>query len=378
MGDGTRLRAFGGLCLARFRESYRESEVVFWRFIFPIILSFCLGLAFRNRPAEVLSTAVVEGPGAAEVAARLREAPGLKVAILSAGEASRALTMGKVEVVVVAGPAPLAPGAGGLEYGLDPSRPEAAVARARVDDPLQRAAGRRDPLASLDRPVVEPGGRYIDFLIPGIMGMNLMSGGMWGGGFNLVDMRVKKRPKRLTATPQHPADFMAPPMAGRVAFMALEVSFLLAFGRLAFGVPLRGSVAAVLAVGTVGALAFGGIGVLVASRARRIETVTGLMNVIMMPMFICSGIFFSADRFPDALQPAIRALPLTALNDALRAVILEGAGLSSQAGRLVLLPAWGGPRLVAGPPLSRWNQGSPPPPPPPGTRPRPARPPALA
>src|SRR5258708_20106680 len=221
MGDGTRLRAFGALCLARFREFYRESEVVFWSFIFPIILSFCLGLAFRNRPAEVLKGARVEGPGAAGVAARLREAPGLKVVILSEREASRALTMGKVEVVVVAGPAPLAPGAGGLEYGLDPSRPEAAVARARVDDPLQRAAGRRDPLASLDRPVVEPGGRYIDFLIPGIMGMNLMSGGMWGGGFNLGGMRVKKLPKPLPPPPLAPRALMAPPNPARLSLPAL-------------------------------------------------------------------------------------------------------------------------------------------------------------
>jgi ABC-type multidrug transport system permease subunit len=355
MGDGARLRAFGALCLARFREFYRESEVVFWSFIFPIILSFGLGLAFRNRPAEVLNAALVEGAGAAEVAARLRETPGFKVVILSEAEASRALTMGRVEVVVVAGPAPLAPGGRGLEYRLDPSRPEAVAARARVDDALQRAAGRRDPLASHDRPLLEPGGRYIDFLIPGIMGMNLMSGGMWGVGFNLVDMRIKKLLKRLTATPMHRADFMAAQMAVRVAFMALEVSFLLAFGRLAFGVPLRGSVAAVLVVGAVGALAFGGIGLLVASRARRIETVTGLMNVIMMPMFICSGIFFSADRFPDALQPVIRALPLTALNDALRAVILEGATLASQGGRLLLLAAWGGLSFAAGLRLFRWN-----------------------
>jgi ABC-2 type transport system permease protein len=353
MRESPRLRAFSALCLARFREFYRESEVVFWSFIFPIILSICLGLAFRNRPAEVLSAAVVEGPGADELAETLRGTPGLKVGVLPEAEASRALTLGRVEVVVV--PKPTPPASPALEYRLDLSRPEAVVARARVDDALQRAAGRRDPLASSDRPVVEPGGRYIDFLIPGIIGMNLMSGGMWGVGFNLVDMRIKKLLKRLTATPMRRGDFMAAQMAVRVAFMVLEVSFLLTFARLAFGVPLRGSLAAVLAVGLVGALSFGGIGLLVASRARRIETVTGLMNVIMMPMFICSGIFFSADRFPDALQPLVRALPLTALNDALRAVILEGASLPSQARRLLLLLAWGGLSFVSGLRLFRWN-----------------------
>jgi ABC-type multidrug transport system permease subunit len=201
----------------------------------------------------------------------------------------------------------------------------------------------------------EPGGRYIDFLIPGMIGMNLMSAGMWGMGFNLVDMRIKRLLKRLFATPLRRADFLAAQLAVRCAFTAIEVGFLMAFGHWAFQVPLRGSLAAVFFVGTLGALAFGGMGLLVASRATRIETVTGLMNVVMMPMFICSGIFFSADRFPTSLQPLVRALPLTALIDALRAVILEGATLASQSGRLLVLALWGGASFAIGLKLFRWS-----------------------
>jgi ABC-type polysaccharide/polyol phosphate export permease len=188
-----------------------------------------------------------------------------------------------------------------------------------------------------------------------MIGMNLMSGGMWGMGFNLVDMRIKRLLKRLLATPLRRADFLASQMAVRVAFTAIEVGFLLAFGHLAFGLPLRGSLVAVFLVATLGALSFAGLGLLVASRATRIETVTGLMNVVMMPMFICSGIFFSADRFPDALQPLIRALPLTALNDALRAIILEGASLPSQATRMLVLALWGGLSFLVGLRLFRWS-----------------------
>jgi ABC-type multidrug transport system permease subunit len=141
----------------------------------------------------------------------------------------------------------------------------------------------------------------------------------------------------------------------RIAFMVVEATFVLGFGRLAFGVPFRGSPFAVFAIGALGALCFGGMGLLLASRANRIEAVMGLMNVVMMPMFIASGVFFSADRFPAGLQPLIRALPLTALNDALRAVVLEGAPLFAQAGPLLVLASWGVISFAIGLRLFRWS-----------------------
>src|SRR5262245_45645440 len=347
MSESPRLRAFRALCLARFREFYREPEVVFWGFVFPILLAVALGLAFRNRPPETLAVVVVAGEDpesnrASEEALRaLSESPLLKPSAGTAEEAARALRLGKVEVVVT-------PEASGLAYRLDPTRPEALVARARVDDALQRHAGRKDPLPTREVAVTEPGGRYIDFLVPGIIGMNLMSAGMWGMGFVLVDMRIKKLLKRLLATPVRRADFLLAQMAMRTFLTFVEVSLVLLFARLAFRVPVRGSLGSVLFVGGLGALVFSGLGLLVASRATRIESVTGLMNLVMVPMFIASGIFFSADRFPDALQPLVRALPLTALNDALRAVILEGATLASQSARLLLLAAWGTVSFVLG------------------------------
>jgi ABC-type multidrug transport system permease subunit len=344
----TRADAFLALCLARFREFYRESEVVFWSFIFPIVLSVGLGIAFRNRPVEVLPVAVLQGQGQDSVFNALRGVPQLKVMSLPAPEAERALRMGRVAVVV-------APRPGGVDYRLDPSRPESMLARARVDDALQRTAGRTDPVPVRDEPMNEPGGRYIDFLIPGIIGMNLLSGGMWGVGFNLVDMRIKRLLKRLLATPMRRADFMAVALLMRVAFMFIEVTFLLTFARIAFGVPLRGSWGAVFLVGGLGALCFASMGLLVGSRAQRIEGVMGIMNVVTMPMIVCSGVFFSWERFPEAVQPLIRLLPLTALNDALRAVILEGATLASQAAPLGLLALWGGLSFAIGLRLFRWT-----------------------
>jgi ABC-2 type transport system permease protein len=349
MSDRARLRAFAALCSARAREFYREPEVVFWSFVFPVVLSVGLGLAFRSRPVEVSAVAVLEGSRAAELAEALGASSLLKVTRLSEQEARQALSLGRVDVAVAADSDV------GVEYSFDPSRPEAQIARSRADDALQRAAGRTDPLAGHDVALSEPGGRYVDFLIPGLMGLNLMSGGMWGVGFNLVDMRIKRLLKRLLATPVRPADFLAVQMTMRVVLGGIEAAFVLLFGMLALGVPLRGSPAAVAVVGALGALCFASLGLLVASRARRIEGVTGLMNAVMVPMFIASGIFFSYERFPEALHAPIRLLPLTALNDALRAVVLEGASLVSQAGCLATLVVWCLASFALGFKLFRWS-----------------------
>jgi ABC-2 type transport system permease protein len=344
----TRLDAFGALLLARFREFFRESEAIFWSFVFPIVLSVALGLAFRERPAEVLPVGVVSGPGAAAVSEPLRASPRFKVVELNEAAAAQALRMGRVSLLVTVGEA-------GLEYRLDPGRPESALARLAVDDALQRAAGRREVLATRQTELREPGSRYIDFLIPGLIGLNILNGGLWGVGFNLVDMRIKKLLKRLLATPMHRGDFLAAQMLHRAVLMFVEVGFLLGFGRLALGVPIVGGWGAIFAVGVFGALSASAIGLLVASRANRIETVMGLMNVISLPMMIGSGVFFSVERFPEWLQPLLRALPLTALIDALRAVVLEGAALASQGRPLLVVAAWGALCFALGLRLFRWN-----------------------
>ncbi len=346
-----RARAFLALCLARLREYRREPEVLFWGFVFPLLLSGTLAIAFRDRPPNPSPVIVLQRPGAERVLAALGRAPLVRAEVAADEQAARALRMGRADVVVV----PPADPKGPVEYRLDPSRPEADAARARVDDALQRAAGRHDPMSSRASPVSEPGGRYVDFLVPGLVGMNLMNAGMWGLGYALVDMRIKKLLRRLLATPMRAADFLAAQMATRVAFTFFEVGSLLLFARLALGVPVRGSLASVMLVGVLGALCFAGIGLAVASRARKIETVTGLMNLVMMPMFVASGVFFSIERFPQGVQPFLRLLPLTALNDALRAVMLEGLGLASQLGPLAVVAAWGGLSFLAGLKLFRWS-----------------------
>ncbi len=213
-------------------------------------------------------------------------------------------------------------------YHLDPTRAESRLARRTVDDLLQRAAGRVDVFAAREAPIEAIGSRYIDWLLPGLLGMNIMSTGLWGLGFSIVQARTRKLLKRLIASPMRRRDYLLAQLFGRLVFLGIEVGALLLFGHLAFGVPMRGSIALLLGTCLVGAVAFGGLGLLVASRARTIEAVSGLLNLVMLPMWVLSGVFFSASNFPAAMQPIIQALPLTALNDALRAVMLEGAGLA--------------------------------------------------
>ena len=313
------------LLLCRMRTFYREPEAVFWTYGFPLILIIGLGIAFRNRPPEHIQVDIEDGIQASSVAVALSasKAGEFDVSVRSAAECEERLRLGKTALVV-------RQGADGYTYRYDPTRPESALARARVDDVLQRVSGRTEALAVADSHVTQPGSRYIDFLVPGLLGMNLMGGGLWGIGFVIVDMRVRKLLKRLVASPMRKSDLMLSMVGGRMLFTLPEVAAVLAAGVLLFKLPVAGRLVSIAVVSLVGAISFTGLGLLVSCRAQRLETATGLMNLVMLPMWLFSGIFFSYERFPEKVHPFIQALPLTQLNDSLRAVILEGQSLPSQ------------------------------------------------
>jgi ABC-type multidrug transport system permease subunit len=326
------------LILARVREFYREPEAIFWVYGFPILMVVALGLAFRNQPVEQISVDVERVEGAGEqTSSTLSSDSRFKVALVDQPEWPRRLRTGRTDVAVV----PAVSGKVKYQFWYDPTRAESLLARNTVNDALQRAAGRKDPAQIEDRHLTEPGGRYVDFLIPGLLGMSLMGGGLWGVGFVTVDMRIRKLLKRFLATPMKKRDFLAGIMVSRLIFLVPEVVVLLVFARVAFGVVIQGSILAMVLLILLGAVTFAGIGLLVASRAKTIEAVSGLMNLVMLPMWVLSGIFFSSERFPEALQPLIKLLPLTPLIDALRAVSLEGATLTEQFARIGILIAWG-------------------------------------
>jgi ABC-2 type transport system permease protein len=323
------------LTTVRFREFLREPEAVFWTFAFPILLAIGLGVAFRNKPAEIVHVGVVQEPGADSVIASLRASKALAVELVPSVDSGLAsMRNGKIALVV------RVRGAREVNYRFDDTRPDSRNARFLADDAIQRGAGRADPTASSDSLVRDAGSRYIDFVIPGLIGMNIMGGSIWGVGFAIVDARRKKLLKRLVATPMSRSEYMMAFVFSRLGMLILEVSVVLGFAGLVFGVPLRGSLLQLGAIVLLSALSFGAFGLLIASRASTIEGASGLMNASMVPMWVLSGVFFSSENFPRAFQPFIKALPLTATNDAMRATMLRGDGWAAVAPEMAVLVVW--------------------------------------
>ena len=321
------------LTLARIREFIREPEAMFWTFVFPVVMSLALAVAFPSRAERSVLVGLAPGASTAALRTALTGTPGIELRDLQPADERRALREGTVHIVVVETTPPT--------YRFDPAREESRLARAVVDHALKRAAGRAEPWTAREEPQQVAGSRYIDWFIPGLIGMGIMTNGMWGIAFGIVQSRMRKLLKRMVASPMKRSEFLLAQLFARLIFLPAEVLVPLMFAVLAFGMPVNGSPMAIAVVVLVGAFSFGALGLLLATRARTIEAISGMMNLVFLPMWILSGVFFSSANFPAAIQPAIQALPLTALIDALRAVILDGASLAAIGTDLVVLTAWG-------------------------------------
>lgn len=342
------------LTRTRLLEFCREPEAIFWTFVFPVILAMVLGVAFRNQPAGQPRLAIT---GPAPAASRLRELlqPHVsRLEVLSAAEARRRLGTGGLDLVLEMETAP-----GKTDPTLvcryDRSRPEGRLAWLELEQRLRGESPRLAGWPVRQETVPAAGGRYIDFLIPGLIGLNLMGSGMWGIGFTVVMARVNKLLKRLAATPMHRAHYLLGFILSRLVLLVPEVAALIFFGWLLFDVRMNGSWPQLAVLVLLIAFTFTGLGLFTASRARTIEAVSGWMNLVMLPMWVFSGSFFPAERYPDFLQPVIRALPLTAANDALRAVMSDGVPLLSAWPALLILTAWCLAGFAAALRIFRWQ-----------------------
>ncbi|MBN2576133.1 MAG: ABC transporter permease [Deltaproteobacteria bacterium] len=337
------------LTLMRLREMAREPGVLFWVFGFPVLLAIALGVAFRARGPEPVVVGAL--PGIGSEVRRALAAARVQVKDLDADSAARELRAGRVSLLLL----PPAGPEGELGFRFDPARAEARTARAVVNAAVQRAAGQTEPLAVADHEVHEPGSRYIDFLVPGLVAMNLMSGSMWGVAWVIVHMRTRKLLKRFLAAPMKRRHLLYALGLARLLVIPAELLVILAFARVFFSVQVTGSYLALFAVAVAGSASFAAIAIAAASRAQNTETVSGLMNLITMPMFVVSGVFFAYSNFPEALQPVIRALPLTAMCDGMRTVMIDGAGLVDVLPSLVVLALWGVPAFALGLRYFRWS-----------------------
>jgi ABC-2 type transport system permease protein len=317
------------LTMVRFRLFLREPEAIFWIFVFPILLAVGLGIAFRNRPADVYQV----GATTPQLTQALAADKGLKAATMNEADGTRALATGSILLLVTNNP-------DGVSYKYDETNPDARTARMVADRAIQTAAGRHEAVHVENQLVHETGARYIDFVVPGLLGMNLMGSAIWGMGFSIVESRQKKLLKRLVASPMPRWQYLASYLLSRLSMLVIEVVGFLGFARLVFGVPFRGSMWQLGLLCVLTSLAFSALGLLVASRAKTMEAASGLMNLVMLPMWILSGVFFSATRFPSVIQPIVRALPLTAAIDALRGNMLQGTNLGQLIPQIGILLAW--------------------------------------
>jgi ABC-2 type transport system permease protein len=339
------------LTLARAKEFVREPEALFWVFFFPVLLAVALGLAFREKGPDKIPVGIVEASQAdaatARIATALARSPVLLPRRFPPAEGREALRTGRVSLLVEPGPPVI--------FRFDETRPDSRIARLEAEDALQRAAGRKDVVPVRAEKVTEKGARYIDFLVPGLLGMNLMGTGIWSLAFSVTTARSKRVLKRLVATPMHKSHYLLSQILGRLGFLIPEIAILVGSGWLFFGVAVHGSLLLLTLTCLLGAMTFCGLGLLIASRVSTIEGASGLANLVMLPMWLLSGVFFSSERFPDAVQPFINALPLTALNQALRGIITEGRGLIAVAPQLAIVLAWGLVSFIVALKIFKWR-----------------------
>ena len=326
----------------------REPEAVFWVFVFPLVLAAVLGFAFRESgPAPGRVGILSDGRSSALAELLERDLELELIALEDSEEAQRKVQGGSIDLLVKPGTPP--------ELVFDPQRSEAVAARLRVLRALDlEASGGRAAEVTMT-PQEGEGSRYIDFLFPGLLGMNLMGTGMWGIGFAIADIRRRKLLKRLLVTPMTRSSFFLSFLLSRLVFLVMEVVVLCCLGTWLLGVPFRASLVPFALLSVLGSFTFAGLGLLAASRAKTIEAVSGLLNLVMMPMWLASGVFFSYERFPEWTHSFLKLLPLTALNDGLRGMLLEGEGLGEHLGALLVLVLWALGSFLVALKIFRWE-----------------------
>ena len=194
-------------------EFLRQPDAVFWSYFFPVLMVLALGLAFNKRQEPPVLVDIVDSQLYETIKESLKQNARFELKNTSIEQAELRLRTGRTDLLIENGTE-----GNGHVYVFDPLRAESVSARSLIDESLQRSAGRKDAIEVSDRSASDVGSRYVDFLVPGILGMIIMGGGLWGVGFAIVQMRIRKVLKRLVATPMRKSHFLWSLLASRLVF----------------------------------------------------------------------------------------------------------------------------------------------------------------
>lgn len=308
----------------RWREFRREPSAFFWVIFMPILWMIALGFAFSDPKPEVYSIGWYSSADNQEehkkVLGLIENDPQLKVNTGSKEKLNPLLKMGEISLVFSIEDDV-------LQFKLDPINPVATRAKAYVDRILQAGYGRENVLTVTTEVIKAKGSRYVDFLIPGLLGLSIMSTSLFGVGMTIVSNRKENLLKRYVASPMPPYEYVVSHIVGRVITLATEFAAIFIAGWIIFDFHVYGNFISYCLFAILGAAAFTGIGILCGSRTRSIPFISGITNLIMIPMTMVCGVFFSYAAFPEWMKAWIKFLPLTALNDGLRKIALEGQSI---------------------------------------------------
>lgn len=310
----------------RWREFRREPSAFYWVVFMPIMWMVVLGYAFSEPRPEVYGVGWIKnsaGEQSTEILQAIKDNSNIRLREGSEAELMTLMQRGELNLIVsteLNEP---------LTYQYDPSNPEAQRAKRYVNDVIQESAGRVDLLQTQEKRIEAVGNRYVDFLIPGLLGLSIMTSSLFGVGMTIVSNRKENLLKRYLATPMQPREYVISHLAGRGFVLVAEFAAVMLAGFLLFRFQVHGNYLSYIAFAILGSAAFTAIAILCASRTNSIPMVSGITNLISLPMMMLSGVFFSKNNFPDWLRTFSEFLPLTALNDGFRKIALEGQGLSN-------------------------------------------------
>ena len=338
------MKTFWALVIARNKEFYRDNATLIWGLVFPFIVILGFKFGYSGQSQDLFKVGVFQSTGPTSPAA----ADFLKtkyINFISINDGLTELAISKLRHHQ-------------YDLLLDPSGPgrywiNETSAKGSVVEKL--LLGSSQTSSAIRQSVVGGELRYVDWLIPGIMAMNMMFSSLFGVGYTLVRYRKNGVLKRLKATPVTAFQFLAAQVLSRLSMILLTASVLFGGTLLLVRFQMNGSYLALLVFMIVGAISMISLGLIVASRISSEEVAEGVLNVLTWPMMFLSGIWFSLEGASTGIRTFAKLFPLTHIVDGMRAIIIDGASLASLWPQMLFLVVLSVVFLTIGSIIFKWS-----------------------